>query len=135
MIKFTLELDSNNDKYFTHYLAEEDCEGGEMETYLDYNFFNEWEWEMDLYDFRETLDEVLVYPVKLTFNNYSWDNRTGYTFASHSQELIDKVFSLDNDRIVFHSDESGTYIITSNHDKPTGFRIDIETVEEDDIDE
>ena len=128
-------LDSNDDKYFTHYKAEEDCQGDEMETYLDYNEFNESEWEMDLYYLREVLDEILVYPVKLTFNNFTWDNRTAYTYAYHSQELIDKVFSLDNERIVFHSDESGNYIYTSNHDKPTGFRIDIETVDKDKIDE
>lgn len=135
MNKIRIELDSNDDRYFTHYKAEEDCEGDEMETYLDYNDFNEVEWDMDLYELRELLDEIIIYPVKLTFNNYSWDNRTGYTTVNYSQELIDKVFSLDNHSIVFYSDESGNYIMTSNHDKPTGFRIDIEYIKEEDIDE
>lgn len=135
MLKIKMELDSDNEKYYTHYKPEDECEDGEMDTYIDYNFFNEVEWDMDLYYLRELLDDLIVYPVKLTFNNYSWDNRTGYTFAKYSQELIDKVFSLDNTSITFYSDDNGAYIYTSNHDKPTGFRIDIETVDRNKIDE
>lgn len=132
MNNIKIELNANDDRYFTYYRDEEDCDGSETDTYIDYNEFNEIEWNMDLYSLIELMDEILIYPVKLTFNNFTWNNRTAYTIANHSQELIDKVFSLDNDSIVFNYDKSGTYIQSSNHDKPMGFRIDIETVKESD---
>jgi hypothetical protein len=130
MNKTMIVLDSNDDKYFTHYVFEDDNEGDILETIIDYNNFNESEWDMDLDYFTEVLDEILVYPVKLTFNKFTWDNRTAYTYANNSRELIDKVFSLDNHKIVFIYDETGTYINTSNHDSPMGFTIDIEKFEE-----
>lgn len=94
------------------------------EPYTDNELGDDYEY------FKEELEEILTinnvhYPCTLAALKSNWRGQDGYVHVENFQDLVNKIFSFDNEDMALWRDDEGLYFKTASHDVPMGFIIRI----------
>ena len=103
-----------------------------MKIIANINYYGE---EYEVEDAQEYMKEQLVelfnFPVLLTAVNSNWRGETGLAEANNEDEVLDKVSSFESNEITLkHHKEEGYYFRLATHDRPMGFNVYIEEIED-----
>ena len=80
---------------------------------------------------KEIDNIISSYPVELEAVNSNWRGQTGTATANSATQIASKCLSFGNDSLSLRLNSDGYYFRTSSHDRPTGFNIYINPIEND----
>jgi len=113
------------------YLSQEDYDNLDEETqeFLEPEAYDEDSDQMHYNDFKYEVKEAFSkrkFPLNLRANSSRWDGATGYAECSSVDDVLAKISSFGGSYTKLHRGRGGRlWFQTANHDRPTGFSIDV----------